>query len=155
MPIHVPSNGGNTVLPYFIRISEKKLRSDLPSKLLTPGSHLIPALCGLPVDVLSPSQFLLYYICCFIIRLWFSICQGLFAIFSGIQGFFTSPFFSFDFHFTNLPLYAQNDYSIIRKMVTIQKVVSREVFWHIFCQNPETYKAKCHHRRWFGMHFDS
>ncbi len=31
--------------------------------------------------------------------------------------------------------------------VTIQKVVSREVFWHVFCQNPETYKAKCHHRR--------
>ena len=27
-------------------------------------------------------------------------------------------------------------------MVTIQKVVSREVFWHVFCQNPETYKAK-------------
>ena len=21
-------------------------------------------------------------------------------------------------------------------------------------QNPETYGAKCHHRRWFGMHFD-
>ena len=21
-------------------------------------------------------------------------------------------------------------------------------------QNPETYRAKCHHRRWFGMHFD-
>ena len=33
------------------------------------------------------------------------------------------------------------------KIVTIQKVVSREVFWHVFCQNPETYKAKCHHRR--------
>ena len=32
-------------------------------------------------------------------------------------------------------------------IVTIQKVVSREVFWHVFCQNPETYKAKCHHRR--------
>ena len=42
-----------------------------------------------------------------------------------------------------------------RLLVTIQKVVSREVFWHVFCQNPETYKAKCHHRRWFGMHFDS
>ena len=22
-----------------------------------------------------------------------------------------------------------------------------EAFWHVFCQNPETYKAKCHHRR--------
>ena len=37
---------------------------------------------------------------------------------------------------------------IMKKIeVTIQKVVSREAFWHIFCQNPETYKAKCHHRR--------
>ena len=35
----------------------------------------------------------------------------------------------------------------LRAEITIQKVVSREVFWHVFCQNPETYKAKCHHRR--------
>ena len=37
--------------------------------------------------------------------------------------------------------------SLLKISVTIQKVVSREAFWHVFCQNPETYKAKCHHRR--------
>ena len=36
---------------------------------------------------------------------------------------------------------------IIEKLVTVQKVVSARCFWHVFCQKPEAYKAKCHHRR--------
>ena len=34
-----------------------------------------------------------------------------------------------------------------RNTVTVQKVVSARCFWHVFCQNPEAYKSKCHHRR--------
>ena len=34
-----------------------------------------------------------------------------------------------------------------RNTVTVQKVVSARCFWHVFCQKPEAYKAKCHHRR--------
>ena len=49
-------------------------------------------------------------------------------------------------HYKELGLKKYPDW-YYQKKVTIQKVVSREVFWHVFCQNPETYKAKCHHRR--------
>ena len=63
MPIHVPFNGGNTVSPYLFKISGKKLRSDLPSKLLSPGFHLLPALYRFGSDLLSPSKFLLISIC--------------------------------------------------------------------------------------------
>ena len=82
MPIHVPFNGGITVFPYFSVVNlrspitaesppvltsllrwELKLRSDLPSKLLTPGSHLTPTLWGVPSDLLSPSKSLLDFCC--------------------------------------------------------------------------------------------
>ena len=39
--------------------------------------------------------------------------------------------------------YTDNEAAI----VTIQQPLSREVFLAYLCQNPETYKQKCHHRR--------
>ena len=115
MPIHVPFNGGNTVLPYFIRISGKKLRSDLPSKLLTPGSHLIPALCGSSCRcTVSITVFTLLYLLFHYTVMFFYMSRS-FAIFSGIHGFFTSPFFFwFSLHEIH-PCMPKNDYSIIRE----------------------------------------